>query len=219
MTPPAAPQPAPPPERAGLARALGLLVRYWACNMTQIHDRGSNWPGFGYSADEKQTLRAIAAPVTFIEFGAWLLMTVVLALVILGLGVVVGMNLLEVAIGGAQNMTKTPAALLWLVLALQMLLGLCIGLPAAMLPAALFTGKGFNVASAALPDAATTAHFYRRLWFQLARIAALTAIAVLALLWLVPDGWRWAPATHLVLPYAGTSLCLITLAYYLGRKK
>jgi hypothetical protein len=50
-------------QASTLERTLALVVRYWACNMTLVHDQGTNSPGFGYTEGEKESLRAIAGKV------------------------------------------------------------------------------------------------------------------------------------------------------------
>ncbi|HMU39669.1 MAG TPA: hypothetical protein PKE31_11730 [Pseudomonadota bacterium] len=44
--------------------AVFTLVSYWAYNMTQLHNLGIRYPGFGYTDEEKQQLEALAKQVT-----------------------------------------------------------------------------------------------------------------------------------------------------------
>ncbi|MBS0508284.1 MAG: hypothetical protein JSR53_12975, partial [Proteobacteria bacterium] len=158
-----------------LARWRVLLARYWACNMTLVYDLGSGWPGFGYTPDETQDMRAVAVRVRRTEFGAWVLLVVLLALPMLGVGMWLGLSLLDAMAGGAGNAARLPASLLYLMLALQVLLALSVVLPAGMLAAAALTGYWFKVPDAALPGHDFALHYGRRLWLQLTRMAALSA--------------------------------------------
>ncbi len=67
-------------SRSTLERWLALVVRYWSFNMTLIHNRGSNWPGFGYSEPEKAELAAMAGEVPRTEFYVWMFVFVVFSL-------------------------------------------------------------------------------------------------------------------------------------------
>src|SRR5450755_2685655 len=80
--------------RSPLERWLALLVRYWAFNMSLIHSRGGNWPGFGYTGEEKVKLQSIAAKVPFLEYAAWLAFVVVIYLGLLIVIVMAGMSVL-----------------------------------------------------------------------------------------------------------------------------
>jgi len=36
---------------------LALFIRHWSANMTVVHERMGNWPGFGYSDDSIRLLK------------------------------------------------------------------------------------------------------------------------------------------------------------------
>jgi len=197
-----------------LERWLGLLVRYWAFNMTLVHNQGVNWPGFGYTGAEKAELKSISEKYPSEEYYTWVGLVVVFALVIFGGVVFAGMSLLTYAIGGEQNMASTPAQLFFLALALQLLVSMSLGLPLAMLPAAALAGRFFTVTDQALPDGPTTAHYFHKLWFQIVRIAIL-CVAVCVPLWMfVPGDSKFYVVLKLVLPMLSPAVSAFTFAYF-----
>jgi hypothetical protein len=208
-------------ERMGLStmeRWLALLVRYWAFNMSLIHRRGGSWPGFGYRDDEKATLESIAAQVPDFEYYVWVSLVALFYLIILVVVVTTGMNALIDVIGGEQNMSKTPAPLFFTELALDLVVALSVGFPAAMLPAAALVGRWFKVADAALPDRAITAHYFHTLWFQITRVS-LVALLVLIPLWIyVPADSRFFAVSRLVLPLLSPAVSALTAAYYFSAR-
>jgi hypothetical protein len=195
-----------------LERWLALLVRYWAFNMSLIHSRGGNWPGFRYSDDEKTTLNSLAASVPAPEYFVWVALTAVFYIAIAAVVVTVGMNGLIHVIGGEQNMANTPAPLFFAQLALDLGVSFSIGFPLAMLPAAALVGRWF--ADAALPDRATTSHYFHKLWFQITRMA-LVCLLVLIPLWLfVPADSKFFLVSRLILPLLSPAVSALTAAYY-----
>jgi hypothetical protein len=203
-----------PASRPLLDRWLALLVRYWAYNMSLVHARNNEWPGFGYTADEKTKLAAIAGPVPGTEYALWLAVGVVIFIAILGAVVVTGMNLLTVAIGGEQNMAQTPASLFFLQLGLDLVFGFSLGFPAAMLPAAALAGWWSKVTDADLPDRMDTAHFFHKLWFQITRMALLLVCALLPLWIFVPGDSKMFVIAKLVLPLLSPAVAALTAGYY-----
>jgi len=105
-------------SRSGLERWLALLVRYWAFNMNLIHDQGTNWPGFGYTPDEKSQLQSIGRPVPGIEYLVWIAVTVVLFLLILAVVVILGMNTLPPQASAALQITRVALVAVVLLTAL-----------------------------------------------------------------------------------------------------
>jgi hypothetical protein len=200
--------------RSALERRLALLVRYWAFNMSLIHSRGGDWPGFGYSAEEKAQLQSIADKVPGLEYAAWLAFTVIIYLGLLIAIVIAGMSVLIHATGGDANMSQTPAALFFLQLALDLVVSLSIGFPAAMLPAAALAGRWFKVPDADLPDRVATAHYFHKLWFQITRIAILGALALIPLWIFVPGDSKFWVVGKLVLPLLSPAVAALTAAYY-----
>jgi hypothetical protein len=204
--------------RSGLQRWLALLVRYWSYNMSLIHSRGGNWLGFGYTAEEKAQLQSIADAVPALEFAAWLAYFVVIYLGLLIVIVMAGMNILIHAIGGEANMSQMPAALFFLQLALDLVVSLSIGFPAAMLPAAALAGRSFKVHDADLPDRAATAHYFHKLWFQIARVALLGALALIPLWIFVPADSKIWVIGKLVVPLLSPAVAALTAAYYFSAR-
>jgi hypothetical protein len=202
------------PGQPAVERWLALLVRYWAYNMSLIHSRGGNWPGFGYSSEEKAKLQSIADKVPGIEYAAWLTLVVIIYLAILIVIVIAGMSALTHAIGGDANMSQTPAAVFFLQLALDLAVSLSIGFPAAMLPAAALTGRLFTVPETDLPDRATTAHYFHKLWFQITRMAILCVLALIPLWIFVPSDSKLWVIGKLVLPLLSPAVAALTAAYY-----
>jgi hypothetical protein len=202
-------------SRPNLERWLALLVRYWAFGMTLIHDRGSNWPGFGYSDKEKAKLQSLARQVPAIEYYLWLALVVVNYLLILTGMMLLGSACLLHAIGGEQNMSKTPAAVFFLQLALDLGVSLSLGLPAAMLPAAALTGRWFGVPNRELPDQTSTAYFFHRLRWQITRVALGSLAALLPIWILVPGDSKIWVVGRLVRPILSAAVAALTAAYYL----
>jgi hypothetical protein len=197
-----------------LERALALVVRYWACNMTLVHDQGTNWPGFGYTENEKQTLRAIAGKVGSPEFYLWIALVVVLFLTFAALIAIGGVSWLSPADVNPAIQADSSAAAFYVLLCSVIVLGLSVVFPYSMLTASWVCGLWFSTPDSALTDRATTVHFIRKLVFQITRVAVLAGIADLALLLFVPDHskvsllLKWVPAV------LSPAVSALTLAYY-----
>ena len=187
--------------------------------MTLVHNRGVDWPGFGYTDAEKTELKSISEKYPSVEFYVWLGLAVVFALAIFAGVAIAGMSLLSYAIGGEKNMANTPEALFYLAFALQLLVSLSLGFPLAMLPAAALTGRFFTVQDDDLPGGPTTAHYFHKLWFQIARIAAVV-VAVCVPLWIfVPGDSKFYVVLRLVIPMLSPAVAALTSAYFfIGRK-
>ena len=196
-----------------MERWSALLVRYWAFNMSLIDSRGG-WLGFRYSQDEQTALESIAVKVAPLEYYVWLALTALFYIVIVAVVVTAGMNCLIVVIGGEQNMANTPAPLFFAQLALDLGVGFAVGFPAAMLPAAGLVGRWFAVADAALPDRATTAHYFHKLWFQITRMALLCLLALIPLWLFVPADSKVFLVSRLVVPLLSPAVAALTAAYY-----
>jgi hypothetical protein len=199
---------------AKLERWLALVVRYWAFNMTLVHDRGTNWPGFGYSDKEKKTLGAIAGKVPTIEYAVWLGLVVMFILLIMAGVTLASMGLLQSAIGGKENLVNTPAAAFYLIVVLDLVVSLSIGFPAAMVPAAGLVGRWFEIDEADLPDRLTTSIYFHKLWFQIARVAVVCSLGML-LLWLfVPSDSKFRVMAQLIVPLLSPAVAALTTAFY-----
>ena len=199
-------------------RWLSLVVRYWAANMTLIHNRGSNWPGFGYSDEEKEEMRNMAAQVPKGEFMAFATILSVIAIAVFAVVVVAGMYCLIAAIGGEQNMPNTPASLFFLSLALECIVSLTIGLPAAMLPSAAFAGRFYKVQDQDLPSRRVTAHYFHKLWFQITRMTVIMTCAVLPLWIWVPADSKFMAIVRVIVPLLSPLVTGLTTAYYFTAK-
>ncbi len=200
--------------RTGLDRCLALVVRYWSFNMTLVHKRGTDWPGFGYSKQEKVELQNLAEPVSAGEFYVWLSIFVVITLAIFVAIAMAGFHFLLNAVGGEQNMARTPESVFFLMLALVALVSLSVGFPAAMLPASALAGRFYGVRESDLPDRQTTAHYFRKLWFQITRIAIIGTVALFALWIFVPSDSKFFVMAKLVLPLLSPAVAALTIAYY-----
>jgi hypothetical protein len=201
-------------NRSTLQRWLALVVRYWAVNMTMIHDRKNNWPGFGYTDAEKAELRTMGGQVTNGEFYWFTGVLVVLSISLFAVVVVTGMNMLLTVIGGEQNMPNTPASLFFLSLALEAILCLTIVLPLAMIPSAEVVGRWYNIANEDLPDEATTARYFHKLWFQIARMSIIMTCAVLPLWIFVPNDSKFMVAIRLIVPLLSPVVSGLTVMFY-----
>jgi hypothetical protein len=203
---------------AKLERWLALVVRYWSFNMTLIHDRGSNWPGFGYSDEEKAKLRSIAAKVPGVEYSLWLALAVVFILAIITAITLGGMNIMVSAIGGEKNMAGLPEIVFYLQLILDLVVSFAIGFPLAMLPAAALAGRFFGIADTALPDRPTTAYFFHKLWFQITRISLVLSTALLGLWIFVPTDSKFWVISRLIVPLLSPAVAALSAAYYFSAR-
>ncbi len=199
-----------------LGRGFGLLIRYWACNMTLVHDQGSVWPGFAYSPDEQEALRVIARRVPSLEFMVWMLFVVVFALLCFAGLALLGTWLLARTSAGLSLDSVSASAFL-LNLGVQMAASLSAGFPLAMFAASALTGVLFAVKDADLPDAPLRAHYVHKLSFQLLRTGLLLSAVVVAMcLWLPDRLWL---LTRCVLPVLMPAVCLATALYYRYRPR
>jgi len=200
-------------------RWLSLLVRYWAANMNLIHARGNNWPGFGYSDDEKAEMKKLASQVPIGEFRWFTGVTTVIAISMFAIVVVAGMACLLSAIGGEQNMSKTPASLFFLSLALECILSLTLCLPLAMLMAAAMVGRWYAIPHSLLPDGVTTAHYFHKMWFQITRMTVIMTFLVLPLWIYVPNDSKFMAVIKLVVPLLSPVVSVITTVYYFSSRR
>jgi hypothetical protein len=209
---------APPGSRSTLELWLALLVRYWAFNMTVVYSRGSYWPGFGYSHDEKAEMRAISEKLSMAQYSAWLMVVVAILLPIIGVTVTAGFGCMIYAIGGVGQLSTLSGALFSLTMALIIVSCFTFGIPVAMVASAALLGRRHRVVDSDLPDRATTARYLYNLWFQLTRIA-IVMMAVLVPLWiLVPDNSKLWVTGRLVLPLLAPAIAVLSTAYYFSAR-
>jgi hypothetical protein len=195
-----------------------LVVRYWAFNMTLVHDRGSDWPGFGYGDEEKSTLRLLAGRVPGVEYASWLSLVVVLFLVIITAITIGGMNIMASAVGGEKNTASLPEIVFHLQLVLDLVVSFSIGFPLAMVPAAALVGRFFGVADAELPDLSTTAFYFHKLWFQITRIALVLSAVLLGLWLFVPGDSKFWVISRLIVPLLSPAVAALSAAYYFSAR-
>jgi hypothetical protein len=205
---------APPDSRSTLERWLALLVRYWAFNMTLAYARTSWYPGFGYTPDEKAQMRSISEKFSFGQYVVWVLVVAVVALPILA---IIGTAGLYPAIHDANPATMPPA-LFFLSFVPVIVAAFTIGLPLAMLLSSALVGRWYKVADSDLPDRATTAHFFHKMWFQFTRIAILMMVVLVPLWILVPDNSKFWAAERLVLPVLGPAVTVLFAVYYFSAR-
>ncbi len=182
--------------------------------MTLIHIRGGNWPGFRYNDEEKAQLQAIADRSDSIEYFIWAALFAVFFIMII-ISTVAEMSCVTFVIGGEQNMST---ALFALTMVLVIVVSFTMGLPAAMLPAAALVGRWCGVADADLPDHATTAHYYYKLWFQVTRVAIISLIILVPLWIFVPSDSKILVIGQLVLPLLSPAVGAITTSYYFSTR-
>jgi hypothetical protein len=83
-----------------------------------------------------------------------------------------------------------------------------------MLPAAALVGRWFGVADAELPDRSTTAFYFRKLWFQITRIAMVLSVALLGLWIFVPGDSKFWVISQLIMPLLSPAVAALSAAYY-----
>jgi uncharacterized membrane protein YhaH (DUF805 family) len=163
-------------------------------------------------------MQSIAGKFSGTEYFVWVAVVALIAVAIFAAIVIAGMSCLTYAIGGDQNMPNTPDALFYLALALMMVVSLTVGLPAAMLPSAALVGRWFRVADSDLPDPATTAHYFHKLWFQIARMTIIMICVVLPLWLFVPNDSKFWVMGRLVAPLLSPVVLVLTTAYYFSAR-
>jgi hypothetical protein len=200
-------------SRSALERLLALMVRYWACNMTVVHDQGQNWPGFGYTEEEKGTLRAIARKAGSFEFFAWIGLVAVFFMAMIG-GIVAATAYLSLALGGNPNPGAESETTFYLQISCGMVACISIGFPLAMLAASWLLGRLFAVTDVDLPDRATTVHFFGKLVFQITRIAIIVSVGGLVVWLLIPADSKFWAFSKLVVPLLSPAILVLSAAYY-----
>jgi len=203
-------------SRSALERFLALVVRYWACNMTMVHDKGQSWPGFGYTEEEQGTLRAIARKVGSFEFFVWIALVAVFFIVAIA-GIMAISYYLSLALG-VDPKPSTPESVLYVALCCELVVCMSVGFPLAMLMASWLVGRWFAAADADLPDRATTVHFFDKLVFQITRMAAIVSLVGLALWLLVPGDSKFWSLSKVVLPLLSPAVAALTAAYYFSAR-
>jgi hypothetical protein len=88
-----------------------------------------------------------------------------------------------------------------------------MGFPLAMLASAALAGRVFRVVDRDLSDAATTAHYFHKLWFQITRVAILVVVAVIPLAIYVPWDSKYLVIVRMVIPFLSVAVASLTTAY------
>jgi len=201
----------PSGSRSTLERWIALLVRYWAYNMTLAFKSGGYYPGFGYSDDEKAEMASLSQRCSFGQFFVWAVFVALVAVPVIVVTSAPGMYYVIVKTGATL-----PASIFFLSMGVTIVGCFTIGLPVAMLLSSALVGRLYGIANSDLPDRATTARFFHKLWFQLTRMAiVMMAILVPAWIFVPGDSKLWV-TLKVVMPFLGPAAAVIASAYYLS---
>jgi hypothetical protein len=201
----------PSGSRSTLERWIALLVRYWAYNMTLAFKSGGYYPGFGYSDDEKAEMASLSQKCSFGQYVVWAFVVALVVIPVIAVTSVPGMYYVIVEAGATL-----PASIFFLSMGVTIVGCFTIGLPVAMLLSSALVGRLYGIANSDLPDRATTARFFHKLWFQLTRMAiVMMAILVPAWIFVPGDSKLWV-TLRVVMPFLGPAAAVIASAYYLS---
>jgi hypothetical protein len=200
-----------PGSRSTLERWIALLVRYWAYNMTLAFNQGSYYPGFGYSEDEKEEMASFSQECSFGQYLVWTGVVALVAIAVIVATCMPGMYYVIFKTSGTL-----PASIFYLSMGMTLVGCFTIGLPVAMLLSSALVGRLYGIADSDLPDRATTARFFHKMWFQLTRMA-IVVVAILVPVWIfVPDNSKFWVTLKLVIPLLGPAAAVLSGAYYLS---
>jgi hypothetical protein len=205
---------ASPGSRSTLERWIALLVRYWAYNMTMASQWGSYWPGFGYSDDEKAEMASISQKCSLGQFLVWLLVVAFVATPVIAVTCMPGMYFVIYK----GDPATLPESVFFLSLGVAIVGCFTIGIPVSMLLSSALVGRMYKVANSDLPDRATTARFFHKLWFQLTRMAIVMMVILVPAWILVPGDSKIWVTLQLVMPFLGPVVLVIIGAYYLSNR-
>jgi hypothetical protein len=201
----------PSGSRSTLERWIALLVRYWAYNMTLAFRSGGYYPGFGYSDEEKAEMAALSQNCSFGQFLVWAIVVALVAVPVIVVTSAPGMYYVIVKAGATL-----PASIFFLSMGVMIVGCFTIALPVAMLLSSALVGRLYGIANSDLPDRATTARFFHKLWFQLTRMA-MVMMAILVPVWIfVPGDSKFWVTLKVVMPFLGPAAAVISSAYYLS---
>lgn len=197
----------PPASRSTLERRIALLVRFWAVNMTFAFLSAPYWPGFGYSNDEKAKMARLSQKCSLTQFVFWVLVVALIAVPLIGLPLI---PIIWLPAGPAT------ASIFLLLMAMAMVVCFTIAIPVAMLISSALMGKIYTVPDSELPDRATTARLFHKLWFQLTRIA-IVMVALLIPAWIyIPDNSKTVVTLNMVMPFLAPAVSVSVAAYLLS---
>jgi hypothetical protein len=181
--------------------------------MTLAFTSGGYWPGFGYSDDEKAEMAALSQKCSFGQYAAWACIVALVAIPVIVVTCAPGMYFM-ISEGGST----LPTPIIFLSLGLAIVTCFTIGLPVAMLLSSALVGRLFGIANSDLPDRATTARFFHKLWFQLTRMA-IVMMAILVPVWIfVPQDSKFWVTLKLVIPFLGPAAAVISGAYVVSNR-
>ncbi len=184
--------------------------------MTLVHERMGNWPGFGYTDAEKEEMKALDKTVPSLEFYTWVTLVVVLSITIFGIIVYLGTVALMAVIGGEEHMKDTPATLFFFVLYFEVVVCLCCVLPIVMVLSSGIVGRLRGVPLNLLPDRATTARLFRKVWFQIIRMTLVLGTIAL-LYWLfVPTGSKLDLLVRFIAPMLAPLVAILSSGWFLA---
>jgi len=196
-----------------MERWIALLVRYWSVNMTMAFRSGGYWPGFGYSAEEKAEMACLGQNCSFGQFLAWAFIVALIVMPVVAAVMIPGIYLLS-----SHPAATLPGSVFFLSEGATLVVFFTIGLPVAMLLSSALVGRLYKVADSDLPDRATTARYFHKMWFQLTRIAIVMTVILVPAWILIPDNSKFMVTLHLVIPFLGPAWLSIVSAYYFSRR-
>jgi len=179
--------------------------------MTLAFNQGSYYPGFGYSEDEKEEMASFSQECSFGQYLVWTGVVALVAIAVIVATCMPGMYYVIFKTSGTL-----PASIFYLSMGMTLVGCFTIGLPVAMLLSSALVGRLYGIADSDLPDRATTARFFHKMWFQLTRMA-IVVVAILVPVWIfVPDNSKFWVTLKLVIPLLGPAAAVLSGAYYLS---
>jgi len=191
---------------------ITAVARFWSANMDLIHSKGSVWPGFSYSDDEKLRMHEIAEGMPVGQFV--FTMALVVLLVFLFIAAVVALmiwHILHTYGGDLSHMSPSE-----FIFCLVLLLGTMFagGFPFSVLGACWITGRMFSARPADMPDGEFSRQLFAKLVHQLIRMGIIVCGIQLVYLVFVPMGSKREIIVRMVLPALGMVTSVLTLMYY-----
>src|ERR1700679_390818 len=203
-------------SRSATERLLALMVRYWACNMTVVHDKGQSWPGFGYNEEEQGTLRAIARKVGSFEFFVWIALVALFFIVAIA-GIMATSYYVALALG-VDPKPSTPESVLYVAMCCELVVCMSVGFPLPMLMASWLVGRWCVTTDADLPDRTTAMHFFAKGVFQIPLLRVIVSLVGLAMWLFVPGDSKFWSLSKVVLPLLSPAIAVLTAAYYFSAR-
>jgi hypothetical protein len=194
------------------------FARFWSCNMDMIHSKGSSWPGFSYTDEEKAEMHRVAEAAGSFEFFFAMAVIVVFTLIAAAACIGVSFWYLNARYGGDPS--KTPGAVFFFCGALGILATLAGGVPLAILAGSWITARIFQTGSAAVPDAEFARRLFVKAMRQFVRMGLIVSIGLMMWWLFVPGGSKIDLFLHAVMPVLSPVVAILTAMYYFsGRVK